>query len=117
MRKFLNKLQKDSVINFSFWVTVVILLITLIGIIFVYTNLPPFLPIFNHMPWGYGRIGPRYQIFLPVILISLISIFNYIFGLKIIEKYPLLTRFLFVTTAILAFFSLIFEFKLIFLTL
>lgn len=103
--------------NFSFWITAILTFITILGIVLLYQTLPPFLPLYNHMPWGYGRLGKTYEIFLPSTTVIFISIINITLGFKLMEKNPLLTRFLFVTMTILSVFSLIFVFKLIFLTL
>lgn len=117
MKNFFNQVKKDSALLWSFWITIILLVIMTIGILLVYTSLPPFLPLYNHMPWGYARLGKTYELlFLPISL-AVICLINCLIGLRLITTSPLLVRFLFLTTAILAFFTSIFIGRLIFLTI
>lgn len=117
MKNLFKHIQKDSVLSWTFWLTMtlIFLMVALIGIF--YANLPPFLPLFNQMPWGYGRLAHQYELFLIPGGVLIISLVNTILGIKIGEKVPLLARFLFLTMVGLALFSCIFLLRLIFLVL
>ena len=117
MKKFFKSLQKDSVINWSFWATISIVAISLISIGIAYTNLPPFIPLYNQRPWGYARLGKTYELFIPPLVIFCLLLLNSFLGLRLTEKSPLLARFLFITILCLALFTCIFIERLIFTTL
>jgi len=117
MKKFFRALQKDSVLNWSFWTTVVIVVITIISIGISYTNLPPFIPLYNQRPWGYARLGNTYELFIPPFVVFCLLLLNCFVGLRLTEKAPLLARFLFITLVGLALFTCIFVERLIFTTL
>ncbi|HSD99044.1 MAG TPA: hypothetical protein VLB73_05145 [Patescibacteria group bacterium] len=117
MKKFFKTIQKDSTLSWTFWTTIALILIMvgLIGII--YTNLPPFLPLYNQMPWGYDRLGKTYELFLLPLGVFFVCLLNTFIGVKLVEKIPLLARFLFLTTIALAVFTSIFLVRLILLVL
>ncbi|HYK08439.1 MAG TPA: hypothetical protein VEW42_03005 [Candidatus Eisenbacteria bacterium] len=117
MRGLFKALQKDSVLNWSFWATVSIVAITLISIGISYINLPPFIPLYNQLPWGYARLGKTYELFIPPLVVLALLFVNTFVGLRLTEKYPLLARFLFLTIIGLALFTCIFIERLIFATL
>lgn len=117
MKRFFRLLQRDGVLNWSFWATIVIIVITLVSIGASYTNLPPFIPLYNQRPWGYARLGKTYELFIPPLVVLCLLLVNSIVGLRLTEKAPLLARFLFITIVGLAFFTCIFIERLIFATL
>ena len=117
MKKFFKLLQKDSVLTWTFWTTVLAIIVSLGVIALFYTNLPPFLPLYNQMPWGYERLGKTEQLFLFPLLAFFISALNLFFGVKLLEKNPLLARFLFITMTVISLFTCIFVTRLIFLVL
>lgn len=69
------------------------------------------------MPWGYARLGKTYELFIPPIVIAMVCIINTSLGIRLMEKSPLLARFLFLTMVALALFAFIFIGRLIFVTL
>lgn len=117
MRGFFKTLQKDSVLLWSFWISNIAILIGITSIALSYANLPPVLPLYNHLPWGYARLGKTYELFfLP--LVSIVVVFvNSFLGASLLSKIPLLARFLFLTMVALSLFMLIFTVRLIFVTL
>lgn len=117
MKELFKTIKKDSVLQTSFWVTIILLVITLGAIAVIYINLPPFLPLYNHLPWGYGRLGKTYELFIPPLVVIFVGIVNTFLGTKLLEKNPLLARFLFVTMLGLAACTAIFVARLIFLVL
>lgn len=117
MKKFFKTLQKDSVLSWTFLLTIifVVIMVGLIGIFFM--SLPPFLPLYNQMPWGYERLGHSFELlYLPLGTLIVCAI-NTILGIKLIGKIPLLARFLFLTMTGLALFTCIFLVRLVFLVL
>ncbi len=54
----------------------ILIIIELFSPLFFYRFLPPFIPIFNQMPWGQERLGKTITIFVPVLVALLISIIN-----------------------------------------
>lgn len=117
MKNFFRLLRKDNALLWSFWITIILLILMTVAIVLTYTSLPPFIPLYNHMPWGYARLGKTYELFFLPLSIALICLINSLVGMRLIHSNPLLTRFLFVTVAILALFTSIFIGRLIFLTL
>lgn len=117
MRSFFKSLRKDNLLNICFWTTIILVCLMIGTIAISYTNLPPFLPLYNQMPWGYERLGKAYEIFLLPAGILFITILNTIIGIKLVEKIPLLARFLFISLTMLSLFTYIFILRMIFLVL
>lgn len=94
MQKFFKPIFEDTITKWgilsSFLFIFLGLLITLIYV----KELPPFLPIYNKLPWGYARIGTKIQIFVPFLICIAIAVGNSIISTKIYEKIPLLSRIL-----------------------
>lgn len=117
MKSFFKTLTKDSVLLWSFWLSIIAIIFSVISILVFYPNLPPVLPLYNHMPWGYARLGKTYELFILPFLSLCILITNSLLGSNIHAKVPLLARFLFITSVSLNFFTFIFIVRLIFITL
>lgn len=117
MKGFFKLLQKDSVLLWSFWISIFMVVAATGGIIASYTSLPPVIPLYNHMPWGYARLGRSYELFILPLTILCILFLNSFVGVKLLGKIPLLARFLFLTMVALSLFMLIFVARLIFITL
>ena len=54
--------------TFAGFLLSILLLLGIRYIIFSYIHLPPFLPLYNKLPWGYERLGEKSDIFIPIIL-------------------------------------------------
>ena len=117
MRSFFKLLRRDNILNLSFWVTSILILLMIATIVISYTNLPPFIPLYNQMPWGYARLGRSYELFLLPAAIIGITVINVTVGAKLIEKVPLLARFLFISMTVLSFFTYIFIIRMTLLVL
>lgn len=117
MKNFFKKIQNDSVLSWTFWITIILIILMAIAISIAYTNIPPFIPLYNQMPWGYARLGKTYELFLLPISVLGVMIGNIIVGTRLIGKIPLLARFLFITMASLALLTFIFIIRIIFLVL
>lgn len=117
MRGYFKSLLNDTITSWAFWLTIVFLVISIGIVAVVFTKLPPVLPIYNKMAWGYARLGATYEIFFPILLAFALFVGNIIFAKYISGKVPLLTRFLFLTSLSLSVFVAIFIVKLIFVVL
>lgn len=117
MKGFFKLLRRDSVLVWSFWATLVCVVLMIAAILVSYTNLPPFVPLYNHMPWGFARLGRVYELFILPILILILCATNTTLGLRLLGKNTLLARFLFLTMVSLAVFTFIFIMRLIFITI
>jgi len=83
-------------------------------ILFTFSNLPPYIPFFNSMPWGEERLfSSRIAIFLPVILIVVFGL-NIFQSIYVYKKYTLVSRivmfnsFLFLLLSLLAYLQILF---------
>ncbi|HEX7042252.1 MAG TPA: hypothetical protein VF189_03290 [Patescibacteria group bacterium] len=112
MKEFINKLKRDNVAWYSTLMSCIIIFFVLVGIGILYQQLPPYLPLYNHLPWGYERLGHTYEIFIPIAFGTLLILGNIIIGLYLLKKNPLLGRFLFFTNAAISFFVLIFVMRI-----
>lgn len=112
MKGLIKQLQADNVGWWSFWISATLLVLVIISIGILYRQLPPFLPLYNHEPWGYQRLGRTYEIFVPILLSIIIITSNVFLGTYLTKRNPLLARFIFITSAALSFFVLIFVMRI-----
>lgn len=116
MQLFMNTSIKgllvDKIISISLWVSISFYIISLGIIALTYSHLPPFLPIYNKLAWGYARLGHTYEIIIPVGIPILLSFLNIMIAKFIYAKMPLLARFLFLVTLLISLFTFIFIIKL-----
>lgn len=115
MKKFFKYLSHDKITYWGFLTSFVFLLISYVLITFFYSNLPPFLPLYNKMPWGYERIGSKIEVFIYLGLATLFFIVNLIMSSVVYKRVALLARFLCITTVAVWFFVLIFTIQIILL--
>lgn len=87
----------------------------IISIGIFYFSLPPFVPLFNQLPWGESRLGIKPAILIPSITTAIFMILNYFMIGKLYEKTPLLSRILSITTFLSALLSFIFVVRTIYL--
>lgn len=113
MKKFFKSLQADSIASWSFWLSTLLFFLLLLGILVLYTTLPPFLPLYNHMPWGYARLGHTYEVFIPFGIAVILSYSNVFVGIQLQSKNPLLSRFLFISCFALSLFTTIFLLRIL----
>lgn len=113
MKKFFKNLRQDKITNWGFITSGLFLVISFLLISIYYTSLPPFLPLYNKMPWGYARIGNKIEIFLYLGIATIFFISNLIFSSLVYKKIVLLARFLCLTTLLLWFFVLIYTIQIL----
>lgn len=108
MKGLFKKLNADRIIKLSNYFSIGILLIHLVYIIFLYNFLPPFLPLFNQMPWGEEQLGTRTEIFLPLLITVSFFLLNFFLSNWFYEKMPLVSRILSITALLACVLSSIF---------
>lgn len=98
----------DRVLSWSFLTTGLLLLLSGVFVFFTYQNLPPFIPLYNQMPWGQARLGSQPFIFLPLFITLCIFIINALFASVVYIKVPLLARLFAITTLLFSFMAILF---------
>lgn len=113
MKKFFKYIKKDKVLFWSFVLSAILLTVStlLIGIFF--QHIPPFLPLFNSLPWGYTRVGSKITFFLPILIGWGMIAINSIVSSLIYERIVLLARFVGGTTIIICSTVLIFTIQIL----
>ena len=113
MREFFSDIRKDKITNIGFVSTAAITIIVLIVILSFYGNLPPYVPIFNQLPWGEERLGKTITIFIPLLTALIIFIVNLIIGTLVYKKIPLVSRMLAGTSLLVIILTFLFVIKTI----
>jgi hypothetical protein len=112
MNVLFNRIVKDKIIRLGNGASLAILLLDILYSLLVYRSLPPFLPLFNQMPWGDLRLGDRPLIFLPISLACGISLVNFFFATQLYEHTPLLARMITITSLLINIITFIFLFRI-----
>lgn len=94
MQKIFKPLFEDKITKLGFILSIIFMLVGFIFILIFFRNLPPYLPIYNKLSWGYARVGRKIEIFIPFVITLMIVLINNIIGAKVYEKIPLLSRIL-----------------------
>lgn len=93
MKEFINGVRKDKITFYIFLASLVVAGLTCLIIFLNYFNLPPFVPVFNQLPWGNNRLTQTPGIFIPIILFIVVFLFNFGFaGFLYTKNNPLLAR-------------------------
>lgn len=108
MKDLINNIRADKLTFRGFLVSFLLILITAVYILVNYTKLPPFLPVFNQLPWGNDRLTSTPGIFIPVAVFAFIFIFNVIFSSIVYSKNPLIARVLAAVTLLIAIINFLF---------
>ena len=113
MKEFFRDIRSDKLTFRGFSITFIFILLPLPYILLNYKGLPPFMPIFNQLPWGPPRLSPPWGIFLPSIISFFILIINVIFSSFLYKKTPLISRMLAVTSLLIATLTLLYVIRTI----
>ncbi len=113
MKKFFRDIRSDKMTFRGFIATLIFVILPVPIILFYYRGFPPFLPIFNQLPWGKPRLAPPWGIFIPTVISFIILILNVILSSALYKKTPLVSRMLAVVSLIIAILSLLFVFRTI----
>lgn len=107
MNEYINIIKSDKTILFGFLLSLSLVCGVSVYSILYYSQLPPFIPLYNQMPWGEERLGAREHIGIPII-IALIALFlNSLLSLLLYKKIPLVSRVLSVTSLLICFLTLL----------
>ncbi|MCL6096640.1 MAG: hypothetical protein M1444_03100 [Patescibacteria group bacterium] len=113
MKEFFKDVKSDKLTYRVFIATLFFTLLPLPYILFFYRNLPPYLPVFNQLPWGQPRLASPWGVFIPSLISLCILIVNVILSSVLYKKTPLVSRMLAVISFIIALLSLLFVFRTI----
>lgn len=108
MKASFKILKADKIIKWGTWSAIVMLVFATLYIALFYFSLPPFIPIFNQMPWGESRLGIKIEIFIPIIMTAAFLMLNFFLLGRLYEKMPLISRILSVTTLLITLLTCIF---------
>lgn|ERR1035437_1844166 len=108
MKNFIKNITSDKLALRGFFISFLLMLLTILYILINYSKLPPFIPIFNQLPWGNDRLTTPLGIFIPTIIFAILFIFNIIFTSIVYNKNPLIARMVAAVTLILSFMNFLF---------
>ncbi|MBI4089389.1 MAG: hypothetical protein HY424_01620 [Candidatus Levybacteria bacterium] len=111
MKEFFKDVKSDKTITFAYLINVFFIISIIVFILFSYASLPPFVPIFNQLPWGEQRLGTTLTIFIPVLTAILIFIINLIISAVTYGKTPLVSRMLAATSLLTSILTCLFIVK------
>lgn len=117
MKEFFKDIKSDKTTNIAFLLTIILIIATFIFTIFFYRHLPPFIPVFNQLPWGEERLGVTLSIFIPILAALLIFMVNLIASALIYKSIPLVSRLLAGTSLLVAALTFLFVIRTIILIL
>lgn len=103
-----DDVKNDKVLLRGYSINFFIIVLTFVYILLSFRNLPPFIPLFNQLPWGEARIAKTIWIFVIPFLSLSIFIFNLIYSELTYKKIPLIPRILVVTSFIVSILALLF---------
>lgn len=104
----IRALFTDKIVRFSTIINGFLLLVLTPLTIYFSFKLPPFIPLFNQLPWGMERLSVAYGIFYPLVLSFMFLILNTLLASYIYERMPLLSRMLMVTSMLISLLMFIF---------
>jgi len=113
MQRMIKKLFNDKIAGWSITISASLLFLCLVSVLITYRFMPPYIPLYNKLAWGYARVGHTFELIFPFLLVILFLGINSYIGVSIRQKIPLLSRFLFVTGLSLSIFTTIFIIKLL----
>ncbi|MBI5122726.1 hypothetical protein HZA75_02590 [Candidatus Roizmanbacteria bacterium] len=108
MKEIFKYVKTDKIIKWSVQISIGILLIEIIYSTISFFFLPPLVPLFNQLPWGEERLGAKWGIFYPSLIVFLFLAGNLLLLNSLYEKMPLVARVLSVTTLLISILSFIF---------
>lgn len=113
MKRFFKDIARDKTIASAYLINILFILGSVIYILFFYGKLPPFVPIFNQLPWGEQRLGNTLTVFIPIVVALLISVVNLFASALIYKKIPLISRMLSAISLLTGILTFLFSIKTI----
>lgn len=92
MKKAFKTILQDKIIFWSFLISLLLLISVGIYIAIVYSQIPPLLPIFNRLSWGYSRLGTKVELFIPFGITFLFCIVNLFITAAVYNRVVLVGR-------------------------
>lgn len=115
MKEFFRDVKSDKTTSIGFSITLILITFIVVFILFFYGRLPPFVPVFNQLPWGEERLGTPITIFIPILTAFLIFILNLSTSALIYKRIPLVSRMLAGTSLLIASLTFLFVIKTVIL--
>lgn len=113
MNAFFKDLREDKFLYRMSILNSLVISISLLYVILYFRLLPPFIPIFNQMPWGEQRIAQTVWIFMMPLLAFLILAVNLIMSAAFYKKNPLISRLFSATSFLVSVLSFLFVIRTI----
>ncbi|MDP2585812.1 MAG: hypothetical protein Q8P29_02950 [Candidatus Levybacteria bacterium] len=113
MKEFFKDIAQDKTITAAYLINIFLMIATVVYILFSYGKLPPFIPIFNQLPWGEQRLGNQLTIFIPTLVALLIFAINIFASASIYKKIPLISRMLAAVSLLAGILTFLFSIKTI----
>ncbi|HSW98018.1 MAG TPA: hypothetical protein VLF89_09400 [Candidatus Saccharimonadales bacterium] len=92
MKKAFKTIAQDKIILWGFLISLVLLISVVIYIVIIYPQLPPILPIYNRLSWGYSRLGTKAELFIPFGLTLIFCTINLFIAAAVYNKVVLISR-------------------------
>lgn len=92
MKEAFKNIFQDKIIFWSFIICIGLLIAIAIYIAVIYPQIPPVLPLYNRMAWGYSRLGGKFALLIPLGITMLFFIVNTFAAALIYNKAVLLSR-------------------------
>lgn len=108
MNELFKDIKQDKVILAGSLISFILIVTICIYILFHYGSLPPFVPLFNQLPWGNNRLGVKIMIFIPALVVFCISILNIFISSILYKRAQIMSRMLSVTSLLITFLSFLF---------
>lgn len=113
MNGLIEQLSIDKTIWWSTLLSVFFLTVALLLVLIFYQNLPPFIPLFNQLPWGIDRLSPKTNLLFPIILTFVLLLCNTTLTKYIYERMVITSRMLAITSLLASLLTLIFTARII----
>lgn len=113
MNEFFKDALRDKVIFNGIIISLILIVISCIYTLLYYGSLPPFIPLFNQLPWGNDRLGSRIMIFIPALIVLIVSAVNIVASSILYKRAQIISRMLAVASLLIALLSLLFVIRII----
>lgn len=113
MKDLFKDIKEDKTIVSAYVANAFFIILTTLYILFFYRKLPPFIPVFNQLPWGEQRLGSQISIFIPIMASMLILAINIFISASIHKKIPLISRMLAAISLLAGILTFLFSIKTI----
>lgn len=108
MSVFSKEVKQDKIILRGLIITFLFILLSLLFIFIKLRVIPPYIPLYNQLPWGTQRLTSSLMIFLPVLLTTVISFINIIILVLIYPKSQMISRMLIFASVLISILSFLF---------